>query len=238
MRPPRELLLDGLAEALEMMPDAELRLVKSGPLLRRSNPDPDFSEVIRFEGCKWNKAGEAAEYRMIADISSKKLRRWRAQFEHNWKWNASGPGGGIALKIFSDPLNSDEYYSWKFGPFVTLISTIRRLADNISGEILPWFHLCREAENFSLLEGTNISGFMDFALMQGKRDVSSKIAQKSINEIVKRHEMYIRTHGVDLTEQFGLRSKSVEELLASKNSVCYLLGFVRLHNLDVKWPGL
>ena len=79
---------------------------------------------------------------------------------------------------------------------------------------------------------------MDFALMQGKKDVSSKIAQSSIDEIVKRHEIYIRTHGVDLTEQFGLRSKSLEELLTSQNNVCYLLGFVRLHNLDVRWPGL
>ena len=233
---PRELLLDGLAQVVERIPWAGLRLVKSGPVLRRSSPDPSFSNAVSFRGHKWNAAGVSAEYQMVAFLEANGLAKWRAAQQFTLGISRENVSDFLAAKSFENPACPDEIYGWQMGPLAPDPSLIESMAEVISGQILAWFSVCQEPERFSEtgLPWHFAHRFIEFALMQQKPAIASALARLAICLRQDQFREWSEKTG-ELSQRPSIVDLSLEDLCKWSNPDRNLLGLIRMHGLEAEW---
>jgi len=146
LRSPREALLATLECVLAKRPDAGLRIVKSGPLLKTS--DRDFPGEIFFSGNRWNRTVHLAEFSMSAAIHARGMKAWRKAQRLPVGHSGEHESAFLAAKAFSDSRKSFEYYSWDVRGIDVRQDTVDGLVSTIRNECLPWLEACRDPETF------------------------------------------------------------------------------------------
>jgi hypothetical protein len=227
---PRALLHSTLEWIYPNIRDSEFKLLTSGPCLKRQAKD--FTFEVAFQGWKWNAAGEAARFHLVASVHNKSLKTWRNAQPIPLKAMHGPQDGFVAARSFIDPLN-DDYYSWNLFESQADGSIADRLLRVINDECLSFFAGCmdpRGIAHLQLFPDIFGSSFVELALAKG--DI--RLATETVHLILNRLEPSDRQTVRDLLNQ--LQPNDFPQVTGSRSNLGFLAGVILLNNLPVVVP--
>ncbi len=186
---PREAILDGIAiiEA-EIVADG-YRFLKSGPTFKKDSGD--LTCEIHFQSNRYNVSGERAIVWIHASVSSRRLRKWRAEQSHPWLHRKGQSAGLVAGAQIGNLTPKLDWRDWDFARKADRVAVALDAADAIRETIFPFFAAFEKNETVLPLVGHPMpwqASMLEYLLVTAGAEVAGSAGAKYLaaHPLIKR----------------------------------------------------
>ena len=141
---PREAVLDAMAIIENEIAGDGYRFLKSGPGFKKDSGD--LTCQIHFQSNRYNVSGERAVVWIHGGVSSRRLKKWRAEQTHPWLHRKGQFAGQVAGAQIGNLTPKVNWVDWDFVRKVDRAALALKAADAIRETIFPFFEAFEKTE--------------------------------------------------------------------------------------------